>query len=111
MVSGRRGWTPSPSRSPTEFNEKWVQTQIVSDPSILGLGDVLLRDKERAQPRAGTLDLLLEDSDAERRYEVEIQLGPTDEAHIIRTIEYCDVRPEGMDKRVLVSSQRCPCIS
>ena len=27
----------------------------------------------------------------ERRYEVEIQLGSTDEAHIIRTIEYWDV--------------------
>ena len=26
-----------------------------------------------------------------RRYEVEVQLGPTDEAHIIRTIEYWDI--------------------
>src|ERR1700704_4732422 len=25
------------------------------------------------------------------RYEVEVQLGPTDEAHIIRTIEYWDI--------------------
>ena len=76
-----------------ELNEKWVQAQIASDPSILGLGDVTLRDKERMQPRAGRLDLLLEDSDpdAERRYEVEVQLGPTDEAHIIRTIEYWDI--------------------
>jgi hypothetical protein len=43
------------------------------------------------QPHAGRLDLLLEDEDQERRYEVEIQLGPTDEAHIIRTIEYWDI--------------------
>jgi hypothetical protein len=42
------------------------------------------------QPRAGRLDLLLEDKDRERRYEVEIQLGPTDESHIIRTLEYWD---------------------
>jgi hypothetical protein len=76
-----------------ELNEKWVQAQIASEPSILGLGDLTLRDKERMQPRAGRLDLLLEDSDpdAERRYEVEVQLGPTDEAHIIRTIEYWDI--------------------
>src|SRR5436309_1367017 len=76
-----------------ELNEKWVQNLIASDPAILGLGDLILRDKERIQPRAGRLDLLLEDPDpdAERRYEVEIQLGPTDEAHIIRTIEYWDV--------------------
>src|SRR6266481_4812327 len=76
-----------------ELNEKWVQGQIASDPSILGLGDLILRDKERIQPRAGRLDLLLEDPDpnAERRYEVEIQLGATDEAHIIRTVEYWDI--------------------
>ena len=76
-----------------ELNEKWVQSQIASDPSILGLGDLVLRDKERSQPHAGRLDLLLEDADpdSERRYEVEVQLGPTDEAHIIRTIEYWDI--------------------
>jgi hypothetical protein len=43
------------------------------------------------QPRAGRLDLLLQDLDTKRRYEVEIQLGATDEAHIIRTIEYWDI--------------------
>src|SRR5262249_27118619 len=60
-----------------ELNEKWVQKLIADDPSILGLGDLVLRDKERMQPRAGRLDLLLEDPDpdTERRYEVEIQLG------------------------------------
>jgi hypothetical protein len=74
-----------------ELNEKWVQELIASDPSILGLGELVLRDKERMQPRAGRLDLLLQDPETKRRYEVEIQLGPTDEAHIIRTIEYWDI--------------------
>lgn len=55
------------------------------------MGDLLLRDKERIQPRAGRLDLLLQDPETERRYEVEIQLGSTDEAHIIRTLEYWDI--------------------
>jgi len=51
----------------------------------------VLRDRERIQPRAGRLDLLLQDTETKRRYEVELQLGQTDEAHIIRTIEYWDI--------------------
>lgn len=74
-----------------DFNEKWVQERIAEDPKILGLGDVVLKDKERAQPHAGRLDLLLQAADGNRRYEVEIQLGATDESHIIRTIEYWDI--------------------
>jgi hypothetical protein len=74
-----------------ELNEKWVQELIANDPKILGLGDLVLRDKERVQPRAGRLDLLLQDSETNRRYEIEIQLGATDETHIIRTIEYWDI--------------------
>lgn len=71
-----------------ELNERWVQDRIAEDPSILGLGDLLLKDKERRQPRAGRLDLLLQDAETDRRYEAELQLGRTDESHIIRTIEY-----------------------
>ena len=74
-----------------EFNERWVQDRIAEDPSILGLGDVILKDKERIQPRAGRLDLLLQEADGNRRFEVEVQLGATDESHIIRTIEYWDI--------------------
>ncbi len=43
------------------------------------------------QPSAGRLDLLLQDAESSRRYEVEIQLGKSDESHIIRTIEYWDI--------------------
>lgn len=74
-----------------EYSERWVQNLIAQDPSILGLGDLVLRDQERIHPRAGRLDLLLQDPDTKRRYEVELQLGATDEAHIIRTIEYWDI--------------------
>jgi hypothetical protein len=70
------------------INEKWIQEQISSDPSILGLGDLILKDIERNHRGAGRLDLLLQDPDSLKRYEVEIQLGKTDESHIIRTIEY-----------------------
>jgi len=74
-----------------ELSEKWVQERIAEDPTLLGLGELVLKDKERIQPRAGRLDLLFQDVESTRRYEVEIQLGSTDEAHIIRTIEYWDL--------------------
>ena len=73
------------------LNEKWLQDIIAEDPSIIGIGDVILKDKERIHQGAGRLDLLLQDADGIERYEVEIQLGATDESHIIRTIEYWDI--------------------
>lgn len=74
-----------------EISESWVQKIIEEDPSILGLGSLFVKDKERIQPGSGRLDLLLQDEELTKRYEVEIQLGKTDESHIIRTIEYWDV--------------------
>ena len=78
-------------RNHPDLSEKWVQKIIADDPSILGLGDLVLKDSERLQPHAGRLDLLLQDTETDRRFEVEIQLGRTDESHIIRTIEYWDI--------------------
>ncbi len=72
------------------LNEKWVQNIVRNDPSILGLGDLVLIQEERHQPRAGRLDLLLRNPDTMQRYEVELQLGATDGDHIIRTMEYWD---------------------
>ena len=77
-------------RHPT-LDERWLQQVIADEPSILGIGDVVLKDKERIHTGLGRLDLLLQDSDGHGRYEVEIQLGATDESHIIRTIEYWDI--------------------
>jgi hypothetical protein len=78
-------------RAHPELSEVWLQNRIAENPKILGLGDLILRDKERPQANAGRLDLLLQDPETLRRYEVEIQLGKTDERHIIRTIEYWDI--------------------
>ncbi len=78
-------------KSHPEINESMIQSMIAEDPTIIGLGDLVLKDKERIQPRSGRLDLLLQNPDTNRRYEVEIQLGKTDETHIIRTIEYWDI--------------------
>lgn len=73
------------------YSEKWLQELIVQDTSLLGLGVLEVRGIERRQPRAGRLDLLLSDVETHTRYTVELQLGATDESHIIRTIEYWDV--------------------
>ncbi len=74
------------------INESWLQERLTEAPELLGLGEELVvRDSERTQPSGGRLDLLLVDSEAGVRYEVEIQLGSLDESHIIRTIEYWDI--------------------
>ena len=73
------------------LDERWLQKVIADDPTILGLGDVVLKDRERIHRGLGRLDLLLQDEEGHGRYEVEIQLGSTDESHIIRTVEYWDI--------------------
>jgi hypothetical protein len=79
------------SLNAANLTEKQIQDQIAEDPWMLGLGELELRDKERIHARAGRLDLLLQDPETLKRYEVELQLGATDESHIIRTIEYWDI--------------------
>jgi len=74
-----------------QYNETWLREIIAKDPSILGLGDLVLKDTERIQPKAGRLDLLFQDTEEDKRYEVEIMLGPVDASHIIRCIEYWDI--------------------
>ena len=74
-----------------QFRETWLRDRIVEDPAILGLGDLDVKDAERTQPSGGRLDLLLADPETGKRYEVEIMLGPVNESHIIRCIEYWDV--------------------
>ena len=75
-----------------DFNEKWLQQTIKDDPKILGLGeDIEVRDVERRQPGGGRLDLLLKNSEENKLFTVELQLGECDPDHIIRTIEYWDI--------------------
>src|SRR5712691_8242268 len=78
-------------RGHPELSERWVQDRITEEPSILGLGELVVKDKERIHSGAGRLDLLCQDPETDRRYEIEIQLGRTDESHIIRTLEYWDI--------------------
>ena len=68
-----------------------MQDVIAENPEIVGIGDVALKEREKILPGAGRLDLLFQGADDNERYEVEVQLGATDETHIIRTIEYWDI--------------------
>jgi hypothetical protein len=78
-------------KSDPDRDENWLQEIISADPSILGLGDIVLIERERRHERAGRLDLLAYDPSSDRRYEIELMLGATDPSHIIRCIEYWDI--------------------
>lgn len=78
-------------KNSAEYNEKWLQARIEEDPAILRLGELDFRDSEKMLVGGGRLDTVLYDPEYKKRYEVEIQLGKTDESHIIRTIEYWDI--------------------
>lgn len=73
-----------------EHDEKWLQALLAEDEEILGLGAIEHVESERRQNNGGRLDLMFQDETGDIRYCVELQLGSTDEAHIIRTLEYWD---------------------
>lgn len=74
-----------------EKDERWLQAKISEDPSILGLGDLVVLQKEKTQLSGGRIDFLMYEPEEQTRYEVEVMLGTLDESHIIRTIEYWDI--------------------
>jgi hypothetical protein len=73
------------------YNEDWVKSRIEENPSILGLGNLNLITRERRQKSGGRVDFYFQDEDTDILYEIEVQLGKTDESHIIRTVEYWDL--------------------
>lgn len=75
----------------TQYDEKWLQDRIEEDPTILGLGDLNIIQRERKQSSGGRIDFLFHDPENAIMYETEIMLGSIDESHIIRTIEYWDI--------------------
>jgi hypothetical protein len=72
-------------------DEAYLEKFIDADPTVLGLGEVTVVERQRRQEKAGRLDLLLQDDSGEIRYEVELMLGSVDESHLVRTIEYWDI--------------------
>jgi hypothetical protein len=92
-----------------ELSERWVQERIAEDPSILGLGDVTVIDGDRIQETTGFRGILLQAAGGNRRFVVAIQLGKTDESHLIRAIEFWDSErkrsPEYEHTAVLVAEE------
>lgn len=93
-----------------EINEALLRDKIAKEPSIIGLGDLTLKDKERLQIDGGKLDLLLESpgGDGTIRYVVELQLGALDESHIIRAIKYWDYEKKkfpGYDYQIVIIAE------
>lgn len=80
-------------------DEYWLRDKIFEDPAILGLGDLQAVMKEKTQSKGGRLDLLLKDPEDDSMFEVELQLGATDESHIIRAIEYWDAEKQRWPRR------------
>lgn len=89
-------------------DEKWLQDRINEDTSILGLGDLVVIQRERTQVMGGRLDFLMFDPEDSTRYEIEIMLGTLNESHIIRTIEYWDIerrRYPTLDHRAVIVAE------
>jgi hypothetical protein len=64
------------------LSESWLQQHIGADPSILGLGDLQVFQKEKSQPSGGRIDFVMSDAAAdETRYEIEIMLGHRSKSH------------------------------
>ena len=59
-----------------QLTERWVQDTIANDPSILSLEIWSFGIASGRRINAGRLDLLLQDPDTLKRFEVEIQLAP-----------------------------------
>jgi hypothetical protein len=70
-----------------EDMEPWLVERISEDPTILGLGEL---DLKRASWRSRHVSLLLENPAEMALYVLELQLGPTDDRHIIRLVERWD---------------------
>ena len=78
-------------RQSPDFSESWLHDRISDDPSVLGLGELDVLERERVQSGGGRIDMLLTDGENNARFEVEIMLGATDPSHIVRCIEYWDI--------------------
>jgi hypothetical protein len=64
--------------------EHWLAERINDDPAILGLGGL---DVARVSWRLGQVSLLMRSEAGSALYIVELQLGPTDDRHLIRVVE------------------------
>jgi hypothetical protein len=90
--------------------EPWLVERIGEDLTILGLGHL---DLKHASWRSRQLSLLLQDPRESAMYVVELQVGPTDDRHVIRLVERWDATRKRHSRNrcfgVLTSEQIAPC--
>jgi hypothetical protein len=85
MISPRQLSPGSPARPRGGAStEQTLVEQIHADPTVLGLGDL---DLKRASWRSRQISLLLESPAESVLFVVELQLGPTDDRHVMRVVE------------------------
>jgi hypothetical protein len=54
------------------LDEGWLQDRLEEDPSLLGLGDLQVLQREKIQPTGGKIDFLMFEPEERIRYEIEI---------------------------------------
>ena len=89
--------------------EQSLVERINEDPTVLGLGDL---DLKRASWRSRQVSLLLESPTELVLFVVELQLGPTDDRHVVRVVDrWLTERKRQRTKRcsaVLVAEEIAP---
>ena len=110
MISPRQLGPGNPARPRGGANAvQSLVEQISEDPAVLGLGDL---DLKRASWRSRQISLLLESPAESVLFVVELQLGPTDDRHVIRVVDrWLTERKRQRTKRcsaVLVAEEIAP---
>ena len=82
-------------------NEKEIQELIAKNPSLLGLGELKLQERERRYPDGTILDLLFKGVD-DVQYLVEIQLGDINADHITRIENYYEMEKEETPNKKII---------
>ncbi|MGA2739687.1 MAG: hypothetical protein ABSG65_19885 [Bryobacteraceae bacterium] len=88
------------------ISEAQIEDWISKNPGVLGLGEVSVIRRQRRQEAGGRLDLLLEDSDNDRRYELELMRGSLDPSHLVRSVEYWEI-----ERRLYPAYDHCAVIA
>jgi hypothetical protein len=78
------------SLAEANISEAEIEDWISKNTAVLGLGELDVK-RQRRQEAGGRLDMLLEDTDHDKRYEVELMRGSLDPSHLVRAIEYWDI--------------------
>lgn len=65
---------PLKNDSNYKFSEEWVKNRIEENPELLGLGDLVVMEREKKQ-KYGKLDFLMKDPENNKLYEVEVLLS------------------------------------